>query len=953
MQLSAICVTCFLLLSPSVFALDIDSKLLAPFGWREIGPTATGGRIVDLEVDPTRTSTLYVASASGGLWKSDNNGTTWSCLFQSEGTTSIGDIAVDPQDPQTLWIGSGEANNQRSSYWGDGVYKSSDGGATWNNVGLRDTHHIGRVVVDPTNSAVVYVAALGHLYSTNEERGLFKTTDGGKTWNKVLYVNDAVGVVDVVLDPSDPQVIFAASYERLRRAWDFDGAGPGSAIYKSNDGGESWRKLEGGLPTGEIGRIGLAIYPKNPKIVYATVSDQNIDRTTRDDEETDDNGEPEDRGLKTPFGFSLKYDEDVLVVSSVSRGSAAQRGGVRDGSRLVAIAGTPIKSEFELYRELTRLQAGDEVRFRFEIEDEDKELSLRVPAPGQRQVGGGIFRSDNSGVTWTKQNDRPVGGSPAYYYGQIRVDPQDSERLYVMSVPLSTSKDGGKEWESIARSVHVDHHALWIDPNDSEHLILGNDGGLHFSWDRGKTWDHVFNLPLAQFYAVGVDMQWPYHIYGGTQDNGSWGGPSQSRNPGGIGRFEWYRCGGGDGFYVQIDPNDSNIIYSESQFGGIRRVDRHTGRSVSIRPPQSDPGGARDRYNWNSPIALSHFDSRVVYFGGNKLFKSYNQGDDWVTISPDLSNTDPTRLSGNVPHCTITTFSESKLDKNLLLVGTDDGNVQWTDDGGKSWVNLSDRMPIRPPSWWCSRVQLSAHSKKVAYVSFTGYREDDFRPFLFATRDSGKTWQTITGNLPEGPINVIIEDPVQKNLLYVGTEFGVFASFDRGENWIPLTEDMPRIAVHDLVVHPREMDLVAASHARGFFILDDITPLQELADAVEKDVHLFPVRRAVTWMRKRGLGISGNRRVMAPNPRPGTAISYSLASDVEKLSLRILDADGKEVGKLNTEGKHTAGLHRVQWDLRRGRRGSVDPGRYQAELKVGESTFLEWIEVVADPLSTP
>ncbi|MEM7260915.1 MAG: PDZ domain-containing protein [Planctomycetota bacterium] len=958
-----------LVFAATAWADDVTVDHLSPFGWRGIGPTATGGRITDLAIDPSHPSTLYVASASGGLYKSTNKGTTFECIFGNQGTTSIGDIAIDPSVPKTIWLGTGEANNQRSSYWGDGIYRSDDGGESWRHLGLDDTHHIVRILGHPENSDDGFVAALGHLYSRNAERGLYRTDDGGKSWTRVLDLGDEVGVVDVVIDPHQPDRIFAASYERLRRAWHFDGAGPGSAIHRSTDGGLTWEQLGGGLPDGEIGRIGLAASMTTPGRIFATVSNQNLARPAREDvtssesrsapgarseghdgstaTTSDEDGGP----IETPFGLSLMVEDGELVIASLERRSPVRGGGARAGDTLAAIGGRPTPDLPSAQRELERLRPGDRTRLRFMRGDREIVVAATVPTGAGREIGGEIYRTDDGGDTWVKVNERPVGGSPAYYYGQIRVDPQDDQRLYVLGVPFYASEDGGVTWDgSRGRSVHVDHHALWIDPSNPEHLVLGNDGGLHYSWDYGKTWDHVYHLPLAQFYAVGVDHQWPYHIYGGTQDNGSWGGPSRSRSPSGIGRFEWYRCGGGDGFYVQIDPNDSNVIISESQFGWLRRIDRKTGRSTGIRPPQSDPNGPADRYNWNSPVVMSTHDSRVLYFGGNRLFKSYNRGDNWEVISPDLTTANPTKLAGNVPHCTITTISESPLSRDRLLVGTDDGRVHWTEDGGETWIDRSGGFPVRPREWWCSRVELSAHDAKTAYVTFTGYREDDFRPFIFVTRDRGKTWQSIGANLPEGPINVVREDPVQKSLLYVGTEFGVFASFNGGESWLPLDQDLDRLAVHDLVIHPREHDVVAATHARGFYVLDDASPLRELAAAVEKgEPTLFPVRHAVTWLRKRGPGLSGDRRVYAPNPPTGAALTYYLPEAVEELSLKVYDADGKRVATLETEGE-AVGVQRVWWNLRADRRGSVKPGHYRAVLTVGETEHEAWFDVYPDPL---
>jgi len=929
-----------------LYAQTLDENQLSEMRWRAIGPTATGGRIVDIEVEPGNTSTIYAASASGGLWKTVNNGTTWKCVFENEATISIGDIAIDPQHVETIWVGTGEANNQRSSYWGDGIYKSEDGGNTWKNCGLGDSHHIGRIVVDPSDSETVYVAALGHLYSHNKARGLYRTRDGGQSWECVLHIDEKTGVVDVVIDPEHPRTLYAATYERLRRAWHFDGAGPGSAIYKSDDGGDNWIRLGGGLPEGEIGRIGLAIYPAEPSIVYASVSNQNEIEVAVDYSSA--------RGYQffEPLGFRLEPAEGGAVVVTMKKNSRASSMGIRLDDVLVKIAQVDVRDRKVLERMLAGLAPGDRTNLTMLREGEERRFQVTLPMNRKREIGGEIYRSEDQGKTWIKRNKSPVGGNPAYYYGQIRVDPQDSQRLYVLSVGLYVSDDGGESFHSRgARSVHVDHHALWINPENSNHVILGNDGGFHLSYDRTKTWDYVFNLPIAQFYAVWADTQVPYHVYGGTQDNGTHGGPSETRR-GSSNRFDWYGVGGGDGFYVQVDPTDNNTIYSESQFGAINRLERKTGKRSYIGPRQSDPKGAPDRYNWNSPILLSNHHPDTLYFAGNKLFKSYNRGDDWLVVSPDLTTQDPARLIGNVPHCTITTIDESRIDRDVLLVGTDDGKVQWTDDGGKHWEDMSDRFPLRPRNWWVSRVVLSRFDTNVAYVSFTGYREDDFRPFVFTTTDRGKTWNSIIADLPiSGPVNVIREDARSRDLLYVGTEFGVHVSIDRGASWFPLDNDIPTIAVHDLVLQERERDLVAGTHGRGIYIMD-IGPLQELTELkIDSNAHLFTVDDAISWNYKRGISYSGDRKISHQNPPRGALISYflkeELAEDVEA-SLIILNGKGKKVRTLKLN--RNRGIHRTSFRPggRYGSRGSAQ-GRYTVQLKIADDMMSQSFEIKADP----
>lgn len=831
---------CIIFILSDVFAQDeglFNEELLKNFTYRAIGPSRQSGRIVDIAVALRHPYTFYVASASGGLWKTENNGTTFEPIFDNQSVISIGDIAVAPTNPDIIWVGTGEANNSRSSYWGDGVYKSTDGGKTWKNMGLKETHHIGRIVIHPTNPDTVYVAALGHLYSFNKERGLFKTVDGGETWEKVLYISEKVGVVDVAMDPEKPNILYAASYEKQRLPWHFEEGGPGSAIYKTTDGGRNWHVLTGGLPAGKIGRIGLEVYRKNPNIVYATIENTN----------------------KRP----------------------------------------PTEEEAEQDRRRKR-------------------------EPQERVIGGDIYRSDDGGKTWEKMNSSKdnIGGRPGYYYGQIRIDPNNDKVIYVLSVILYRSNDGGKTWGkqrsmNVAVNTHADHHALWINPENSNHIILGNDGGLAISYDGAKTWDFYDNLPLAQYYAVGVDMEEPYNVYGGLQDNGSWKGPSNSR-AGLITLDDWESVGEGDGFYNQVDPNDSRWLYNESQFGNIQRVDQKTGERKNIRPTRKE-GKPPLRFNWNSPIVISPHNSQIVYFGGNVLFQSLNRGDSWQEISPDLTLNDPVKIAGrgNIQYCTITTISESPITPGIIWVGTDDGKVHITRNFGAAWVELTDRLKASgaPEEYWVSRVFASNHKEGTAYVSKTGYRRDDFRPFLYKTTNFGATWTSITGNLPNEPVNVIVEDRKNPNLLFVGTEMAVYVSIDGGEKWIRMKNNMPTNAVHDLLIHPRENDLVVGTHGRGIFITD-ITPLQELTEKVlEEDVYFFRVESRVQYSFRRRSNLLGHRHFAAPDEPYGVVINYYLKSKPEKgIKVTIKDPYGLEINRL--KGKTEAGINSVVWNMR-------------------------------------
>ena len=734
---------------------------------RSIGPTRQSGRFVDFAVPLQEKHTFYAASASGGLWKTKNNGQTFEALFEHEAAFSIGDLAVAPSDPNILWLGSGEANNSRSTYWGDGVYRSADGGKTWRNMGLPESHHIGRIVVDPSNPDVVYVAALGHLYSENPERGLYKTEDGGKTWAKVLDVVDsgrAIGCADVVMDPANPGTLYAATYDRLRKPWTYQIGGPGSGVYKSLDAGKSWKKLGGGLPGGILGRIGLAVYAKNPAILYATIENAN----------------------------------------------------------------KPGISAEDRWREVLNGQSS------------------------QGMVDGEVYRSDDAGDSWRKvsPDKQSIGGAPGYYYGQIVIDPNDDKVVYVLSVATLKSTDGGKTWNRNAFSFGGDDHALWIDPEDSGHLLLGYDHGLGVSWDAGKTWYHPDFLSLAQLYAIDYDLSVPYRIAAGLQDNGSLMGPSTKRAASGGGMFgferggaqggppirleDWSALGGGDGTYNVFDRRTNRFVYTESQFGPLQRLDLVTGESKPVAYQRTKP---ETRWNWCSPVLVSAHDSDTVYHCGNIVVKSTNRGETWTEVSPDLSTRDPAKLTvggkggdGNIQFCTITSFDESPLAAGLLWAGTDDGNVWVTRDDGANWTKLNDRIPDQP-GYWVSRVAASNFDPGSAYVSYTGFRNDDFRPFLYKTADYGQTWTSLSAGLPAGPVNVVREDPRNPNLLYAGTEFGVYISPDGGRRWLKLAAGMPTQPVQDLRHPPagerpdhrdpwarhlyRRRDGPAGAHARG------------------------------------------------------------------------------------------------------------------------------------------
>jgi photosystem II stability/assembly factor-like uncharacterized protein len=824
-------VFCILFTFSESFSQTLDKDLLKNLNYRSIGPTRQSGRFVDFAVVEQEPTTFYAATASGHLWKTTNNGITFEALFENEKVFSIGDVAVAPSDPNIVWVGTGEANNSRSAYWGDGVYKSIDAGKTWLNMGLKESHHIGRIVIHPKNPDIVYVAALGHLYSMNPDRGLYLTTDGGKTWEKILgpVVRDRhIGVVDVAMDPTNPDILYAATYDKERLPWTFNLGGPGSGIHKTTDGGKTWEKLGGGLPGGMLGRIGIDVYLRNPNILYACIENANK------------------KGMS----------------------------------------------------------------------DEERYQELRAGKSSGGMIDGEVYRSDDAGETWRKVNSdkENIGGAPGYYYGQIRIDPNDENVVHVLSAASWGTRDGGKTWDRRPFGFGGDDHALWIDPDNSNHILLGYDHGLGITYDGGKNWLHPDNLSLAQFYAVGYDFSYPYRVAGGLQDNGSKMGPSTSRDGRTIGFEDWERVGGGDGMYNEFDWKTNCYLYNESQFGPLQRWDLETGESKSIAYSRQN---TKLRWNWNSPILVSPHDSDVIYHGGNVLVKSTFRGENWKEISPDLTTNDPNKLTtgkggdGNIQYCTITTIDESPLVQGLLWVGTDDGNVWITKDDGKNWTKCNDKIAGNP-GYWVSRVAASPNDPGRAYVSYTGYRRDDFRPFVYKTTDYGETWTSIASNLPEEPVNVIREHHKNPELLFVGTEFAVYVSSDGGKNWNKMKNDMPTQPVQDLKIHPRENDLIVATHGRGIYIAD-ISPLAELThDVLSKDAYLFDVESKVRWINNK-MNESSSANFDGESEPVAIAVYYYLKQKPQgEVKVEVFKGDVL-INKI--EATNEPGINKVVWDM--------------------------------------
>jgi photosystem II stability/assembly factor-like uncharacterized protein len=860
----------------------LSSATLSGLSLRSLGPAVTSGRVVGFAVHPRDPSQYYVAVASGGVWKTTNAGTTWTPIFDGEGSYSIGVVALDPRNPHIVWVGTGENNSQRSVGYGDGVYRSDDGGKTWKNVGLKHSEHIGKILFDPRSSDTVYVAAQGPLWGPGGDRGLYKTTDGGKTWKKVLNISDNTGVTDVILDPRNPDVLLAAAYQRRRHVWTLINGGPESALYRSTDGGMTWAKIKTGLPAGDLGRIGLARAPGNPDVVYASV--ETIEKK------------------------------------------------------------------------------------------------------------GGIFRSVDGGVTWEKRNDYD---EQAQYYAHLVVDPRNSDRLYVMGVLLLVSDDGGKTLAPLGeRYKHVDNHEIWINPADPRHYRVGCDGGIYESFDRGVSWRFIANLPVTQFYDIGVDEAAPfYHVYGGTQDNFTLGGPARSRSIHGIANADWFVTQGGDGFHARVDPRDPNTVYCEAQYGELVRYDRRTGEKIGIQP-QPGKGEPPLRWNWDSPLLVSPHRHTRIYFAANKLFRSDDRGDTWKAVSGDLTrqldrNALPvmgkvwgadavaknvsTSLYGN-----IVSLAESPRTEGLLYVGTDDGLIQVTEDGGENWHKI-DRFPGVPERTYVSRLLASQHGARTVYAAFDNHKNADFAPYLLRSEDAGKTWKSIKGDLPvNGPVLAIAEDHADPHLLFVGTEFGLFTNLDGGEKWHRLKGGLPTIAVRDLAVQKQMNDLVVGTFGRGIYVLDDYTPLRGLrAETLAQEAMLFPVREASMYIPTRqyglrGKGFQGAAFYTADNPPFGATFTYYLKDglktrkekrqEAEKeaakksksapyptaeqlraeaeeepptILLTVSDASGTPVRTIG--GPVTKGFHRVAWDLREPAASLPRPRRRDAD----EDLFFE------------
>jgi photosystem II stability/assembly factor-like uncharacterized protein len=829
------------------------ADLLNATQFRNIGPFRTSAWITEIAVpdSPPRDHlyTIYAASRTGGLWKTINNGITWASISDSVDVAAVGAVAVASSNPNIVWMGTGDQANARSSYSGKGVFKSIDAGKSWQMMGLPDSHHIARIVIHPTNPDIVYVAAMGHLFSRNEERGVFRTRNGGKTWDKVLYVDDGTGAIDLVINRKSPDTLYAAMYEKHRTPWQLTLGGPGTGVYRTDDGGAKWRELEG-LPSGNIGRIGLDLHPRNPNLL--TIIVENL----------------------TPRKEGMPARVDACQVGTAGRGAG---GGGRGRG-------------------------------------------------GVSPMGNEVYRSEDGGKSWKKTHDdgSDVAGSKApYSFNQIKTNPADPSQIIVTSDTMYESRDGGKTWNcNFFRGVFGDFRALWWDERDPQRIMLGSDGGVNFSYDGGRTADYHLNIPIGEVYAVGVDMDDPYNIYGGLQDHESWKGPSNSKS-GMITLEEWTTVGTGDGMYNQVDPTNSRWLYNSFQTGGQRRFDQLLGQATNIQP-QRPQGAPPLRYNWVTPLVLSPHNPQIVYTGAQVLFRSLNRGDAWEEISPDLTTADPSKCglnSGYVPYCTITSISESPLAAGVIWIGTDDGKVQLTRDHGATWTDLTPAVAAAggPADRYVSRVFASPHQPGTAFVAKNGFRNDDFRPFLYRTTDFGKSWTAIAGNLVASAINVVVQDRRNAGLLIVGNDVGVWVSIDGGGAWERLKANLPTVPVHDLTVHPRENDLVLGTYGRGMFVAD-ITPLQELStEVLAKPMHLFAVEpRAPYAFRAQGnFHLFGSAYIETPNEPDALAIHYYLRAKHDAgARLTVTDIKGDPIAQL--KGPSEAGLNRVLWNMRGG-----------------------------------
>lgn len=847
-----------------------------------IGPSIMSGRVTDLAVNPQDPTEFYVGYASGGLWHTNNNGTTFTPIMDNAPTQNVGDIAVDWKTG-TIWVGSGENNASRSSYAGIGLLRSDDHGATWTYSGLPDSHHIGRIILHPGDPNTLWVGVTGHLYSPNNERGVYKSTDGGKTWKRTLFINDQTGIIDLAAVPGDPNTLYATAWQKDRKAWNFTGNGEGSGIYKSTDGGDTWTLIstaESGFPTGEgVGRIGLAVFDENT--IYAIHDNQYHQEGEKKERKTDEDHLTKEDFRSMDVATFLKLDNKKL-------------------NDYLKTNGFQEKYRAENVKQLVKSGSVKPIDLARYLEDANA-LLFDTPV-----IGAEVYKSTDGGATWKKTHEGSIDDlfySYGYYFCQIAVDPNNPDKLYAGGVPIIRSDDGGSTWKSInGDNVHADHHAIWVNPKKPGHLINGNDGGVNISYDDGASWIKNNTPSVGQFYAIEVDDQEPYHIYGGLQDNGVWMAPHNARENTGWhqqGEYPWKMIMGGDGMQVEVDPRNPDIVYTGFQFGNYFRIDLEKDTRTYIQP-KHELGETPYRFNWQTPILLSPHNADILYLGGNKLMRSMDKGDTWEAISEDLTTGGK---PGNVAYGTLTTISESPFRFGLLYTGSDDGLINVSDNGGSTWTLITNGLP---KDLWVSRVAASTHEENTVFATLNGYRWDDFEPYVFMSQDRGASWKDLSSNLPASPVNAFVEDPKNKDLLFVGTDNGLYVSFDRGEHWEPFSNNLPRVAVHDLVIQSREKDLVVGTHGRGIYVIDIAALEKADANALQSEILLFDLeetRRSPRWGASRAWG-----EPYEPN------LNMVLYSKTEgPVTLTVTDGSGNELKSFETILKK--GFNALKYDL--------------------------------------
>lgn len=907
-----------------------QQSLVKNLPFKNIGPTVMSGRVVDLAVNPANPTEFYVGYASGGVWHTNNNGTSFTPVLDNSPTQNVGSLAMDWKNNR-LWVGTGEVNASRSSYAGIGLLMSEDGGKTWKNMGLKDSHHISKILINPNNSNEILVSSVGHLYSNNDMRGVYKTIDGGKSWNRTLFVNGQSGIIEMEVDPKNFNIVYASSWDKDRKAWNFRGSGTGSGIYKSSDAGNTWAKVsvEGsGFPTGEgVGRIGLAVVDQN--VVYA-IHDSQFRREK-------DKEEKADKDILSKEDFKKMSKETFLALDDKKLEGYLRNNGFQE------------KYKAQNVKQMVRSGGVSPIDLATYLEDANS-IMFETPV-----IGAEVYKSTNGGKTWKKTHDGYLDGvyySYGYYFGKVHVDPNNADAIYIYGVPILKSKDGGKSFTSInAPNVHADHHALWINPKMPGHLINGNDGGVNISYDDGANWIKCNTPSVGQFYAINVDNAKPYNVYGGLQDNGVWVGPHTTDES-----VRWHQSGqypyesimGGDGMQIEIDNRNTNVVYTGFQFGNYFRLDRATNEQTYIQP-KHELGETPYRFNWQTPIKLSSHNQDILYLGGNKLLRSMDRGDQWKAISFDLTQGGK---PGNVAYGTITSLSESPFEFGLLYTGSDDGLVYVSRDGGGDWKKISDSFP---QDLWVSRVIASSHKKARVYVALNGYRWDDFTPYLYVSEDFGATWKSISAGIPASPINVIKEDPLNMDILYVGTDNGAYVSLDRGESWEVFSEGLPNVAYHDIVIQEEVNDLLLGTHGRSIYV-GDISLLQQISEENKNNLIVGDLN-AVRWSGRWGSSFSPWNDPYEPE------IDLQLFSPVGgNASMIVTSENGDELQKINKE--IDKGFNTIAYDLTLSNKGKkslekngakfsetandksyLPKGNYKISIIVGGMKVVEDLEV--------